>query len=261
MPPDVCRQALFEDPQDAVRDWQPPDLGRPGCFDDMKRDLAEKSGDFLVVPSGYAGIWERGYFLMGFQEFMVNMALKPRLVHDLLDKITDCKVALARKVVGLGFKVAHHGDDLGTQGATFFSPKMFREFLLPRLKRAWQPYNDVGLPIIMHACGCVTDFLPDLIAIGLRVLEPVQPCMDLEYLKREFGKDLVFWGGIETQNILPFGRPEEVKAMARRTIRTLGRGGGHIIAPSQEMMNDVPIANVKALVETIIEERQRVLDV
>jgi len=136
---------------------------------------------------------------------------------------------------------------------------MFREYVLPRLKRAWQPYNDAGIPIILHSCGCLTDFIPDLLAIGLRVLEPVQPCMDLGMLKREFGKDLVFWGGIDTQTFLPFGTPDQVKEMARRTIRTLGKGGGHIIAPSQEVMNDVPIANVKALVETIVEERQTVL--
>jgi uroporphyrinogen decarboxylase len=84
--------------------------------------------------------------------------------------------------------------------------------------------------------------------------------MDLAYLKKEFGKDLVFWGGIDTQTFLPFGTPQQVKKMARKTIRTLGKGGGHIIAPSQEVMNDVPIANVKALVETIIEERETVLN-
>jgi uroporphyrinogen decarboxylase len=83
--------------------------------------------------------------------------------------------------------------------------------------------------------------------------------MDLARLKCEFGKDLVFWGGIETQNLLPFGTPQQVRDMVRQTIRTLGQGGGCIIAPSQEVMNDVPIANVKALVETIVEERQTVL--
>ena len=137
---------------------------------------------------------------------------------------------------------------------------MFREFVLPRLERAWRPYNDAGLPIILHSCGCITDFIPDLIDIGLRVLEPVQPCMDLAFLKREYGKDLVFWGGIETQNVLPFGTPEQVEQLARETIRTLGRGGGMIIAPSQEVMNDVPIENVKALVQTIVKERRAVLD-
>ena len=260
MPPDVNREVLFQDIEDAVRNYSPPDITRAGVFDDMQRDLEALSGEFLVIPSAYCGIYERAYCLMGFQELMTNLALKPKVVHEFLDKITDYKVAFARKVVEMGFKVAHHGDDLGTQHGTLFSREMFRRFLLPRIKRAWQPYNDAGIPIIMHSCGCITDFLPDLIDIGLRVLEPVQPCMDLAYLKREYGRDLVFWGGIETQDLLPFGTPEQVKQMARETIRTLGRGGGHIIAPSQEVMNDVPIENVKALVETIIEERQAVLN-
>lgn len=260
MPPDVNREVLFQDIEDAVANYNAPDITRPGLFDEMKKDLDKLSGEMLVMPSGYFGVYERGYGLMSFQQFMTNMALKPAVVHDLLDKITDYRVKYARKVVEMGFKVAHHGDDLGTQTGTLFSMEMFREFVLPRLKRAWQPYNDAGIPIILHSCGCLTDFIPDLLEIGLRVLEPVQPCMRLTHLKREFGKDLVFWGGIETQDLLPFGTPEQVKKMARKTIRTLGKGGGHIIGPSQEIMNDVPIENVKALVETIVEERQTVLD-
>lgn len=260
MPPDVNRAVLFEsDINRAVDAYTVPDINRPHNFDDMERDLAERSGEFLVMPSGYFALYERTAALMGFQEYMTNMAAEPAAVHRLLDKVTEYRVAYAQRVVDLGFKVAHHGDDLGTQMGPLFSPKMFRDFILPRLKIAWEPYNRAGLPIIMHSCGNLTPFLGDLIEIGLRVLEPVQPVMDLAGLKREFGRDLVFWGGIETQEILPFGTPEQVKAMARETIRTLGAGGGHIIAPSQEVMNDVPIANVKALVETIVEERQTVL--
>ena len=259
MPPDVNRDALFMDLEQAVAAYRTPDMSRPELFDDMRRDLRELSGQFLVVPTAYCGIYERAYCLMGFLEFMTALAEKPMVIHELLDKITDYKVRFAEKVVEMGFKVGHHGDDLGTQDGTLFSKKMFHEFFLPRIKRMWQPYNDAGIPIIMHSCGNLTDFIPDLIDIGLRVLEPVQPCMDLAYLKREFGKDLVFWGGIATQTVLPFGKPEQVKQMARETIRTLGAGGGHIIAPSQEIMNDVPIENVKALVETIIEQRQMVL--
>ena len=260
MPSDVNREALFQEIEEAVKNYNAPNIDREGNFTDMEKDLAEQSGDFLVIPSGYFGIYERAYAIMGFEQFMTNLALKPKVVHELLDKITDNKVEMAKKIVQMGFKVAHHGDDLGTQDTTLFSRETFREFFLPRIKRYWQVFNDAGLPIMMHSCGCLTDFLGDLIDIGLRVLEPVQPCMDLEFLKREYGKDLVFWGGIETQNYLPFGTPEQVKENARKTIRTLGKGGGLIIAPSQEVMNDVPIENVKALVETIVEERQRVLE-
>lgn len=259
MPPDVNRESLFCDIEEAVEKYSVPDIDRACNFDEMARDLKEKSGEFLVIPSGYFGIYERAYGLMGFQEFMTNLALKPKVVHALLDKITDYRVEFAKKIVEMGFKVAHHGDDLGTQDTTLFSRATFREFMLPRLKRYWDVFNDAQIPIMMHSCGCLTDFLPDLIDIGLRVLEPVQPCMDLRFLKKEYGKDLVFWGGIETQNYLPFGTPEQVKENARATIRILGEGGGHIIGPSQEVMNDVPLENVKALVETIVEERQRVL--
>jgi uroporphyrinogen decarboxylase len=83
--------------------------------------------------------------------------------------------------------------------------------------------------------------------------------MDLRYLKKEFGKDLIFFGGIDTQK-LPYITPEKTRILTREVIRTLGKGGGMIIAPSQELMNDIPIANIKALVETIKEERTTVLD-
>ncbi|MGD0091480.1 MAG: uroporphyrinogen decarboxylase family protein [Planctomycetota bacterium] len=261
MPPDVNRAVLFEgDIAKAVELYHAPDIHRPGNFDEMRKDLQEYSGKFLVVPSGYCGIYERAYNLMGFEECMLNLALNPAAVHRLLDKVCEYKLQFAEQVVKLGFKIAHHGDDLGTQRGTVFSKAMFREFLLPRLKVSWEPYRKAGIPICLHSCGDLTDFIPDLLELGLKVLEPVQPVMNLKRLKKEFGKDLVFWGGIETQNLLPFGTPAQVRKMVRQTIRTLGKGGGHIIAPSQEVMNDVPIANVKALVETIVEERQKVLN-
>lgn len=259
MPPDVNTEVLFQDIEEAVANYNVPDITRDRLFEEMIRDVKEKSGDFLVMPSGYFGMYERAWALMGFQEFMMNLILKPKTVHELMEKLTAYRIEYAKKVVEMGFKVAHHGDDLGTQVGTFLSHDTFREFVLPYLKQAWQPYNDAGIPIIMHSCGALANFIPDLLEIGLKVLEPVQPCMDLAFLKREYGKDLVFWGGIATQKELPFGSPEEVKKMARETIRILGKDGGHIIGPSQEVMNDVPIENVKALVETIVEERQTVL--
>lgn len=261
MPPDVNQAVLFEpDINRAVAAYRVPDINRPGNFSEMERDLKQYSGEFLVMPSGYFGLFERALGLVGFEESMFYMVSEPHAMHQLLDKICEYRIAYAERVVAMGFKIAHHGDDLGCQRGTIISKKMFHEFVLPRLNACWEPYRRAGLPICMHSCGDLTEFLPDLIEIGLQVLEPVQPVMDLKRLKREFGKDLIFWGGIETQNLLPFGTPDQVRTMVRQTIRTLGKGGGYIIAPSQEVMNDVPLANVQALVETIVEERQRVLE-
>ncbi|MBN1298608.1 MAG: hypothetical protein JW997_02860 [Actinobacteria bacterium] len=260
MPKELSRDSyMSKDLKEAVKYYTAPDINKPGNFSDWEKDLKEQSGHYLVWPSGYFGIYERSYAIMGWNEFMLNMAAEPQIVGKLMDKITDYKVEHAKKMVEMGFKIGHHGDDLGTQCGGFFSKETFTKVLYPRLKREWEVFTDAGLPMMLHCCGNLIEFIPQLIDIGLTVLEPVQPCMDLEFLKREYGKDLIFFGGINTQ-VLPYITPEETKKLTRDTIRILGKGGGHIIAPSQELMNDIPVENIRALVETIREERQRVLE-
>ncbi|MCL5986345.1 MAG: hypothetical protein M1371_07240 [Actinobacteria bacterium] len=259
MPPNLSRKVIFEsDIEIAVKEYNVPDVNMTENFSEWERDLKKHSGEFLVWPSGYAGIYERGYHILGFEEFMVNIALNPKVIEDILDKITDYKIEVAKKLVKIGFKIAHSGDDFGTQKGGFFPDSMFENIILPRLKRHWEIFTSAGIPIMFHSCGDIMQYIPDLIDIGLKILEPCQPCMDLKYLKKEFGKDIIFYGGINTQ-ILPYLSEAETRDMVRETIRTLGKGGGYIIAPSQEIMNDVPIENIKAVVETIREEREKVL--
>jgi len=262
MPENVPYDVLFaKNIETAVKKWNPPDINKKNNFDKWESDIKEYSGEYLVWPIGYIGTYERAYSLMGWEEFMLNIAARPGVIETLLDKIADYRVEFAKRVVKTGFKIAHHGDDLGTQTSAFFSLDTFRNIIKPRLKREWDIYVNAGIPIILHSCGNITKLLPDLIEIGLKILEPVQPCMDLNYLKKEFGKDLIFFGGcIDTQK-LPFMSPDEVRQAARDNIRILGKGGGLIIMPSQELMNDVPIENIKALVETIKEERVNTLNV
>ncbi len=259
MPPRIWDAVTADTMAERVRKWSPPDPDHAGNYAWMKRDKETYGKDYFVFPSGYFGIYERGYGMMSIPELFANMGENPKLVGELLDKITDYKVEVAKRIVKLGFKAGHMGDDLGTQVGPFFSPKMFKEIVKPRIKRLWQVYKDAGMYMMLHSCGCVTAFLPDLIEIGLDVIEPVQPCMNLEYIKKEYGKDLIFWGGIDTQTVLPMGTPQEVRELARKTIRILGQGGGHIIGPAQEIMKDVPLKNIVALVETIVEERAAIV--
>ena len=259
MPAHIGREVLFGGSlEERIKYYKAPDPNKPGNFSEWESDLKEKSGEFLVWPSGYMGIYERTFHLTGWENFMALMASDRDLLEELLDKVVEYKIEVAKKTVQLGFKLAHTGDDLGAQQGGIFSEKMFREVLLPRMKRHWKVFTDAGIPIMLHSCGNITAYIPYLLEIGLSVLEPCQPAMDLGYLKREFGKHLVFMGGIDTQ-ALPFINAEQTKEMTRNTIRTLGQGGGYIIGPSQEIMNDVPTENIKALVETIKEERARAL--
>jgi uroporphyrinogen decarboxylase len=177
------------------------------------------------------------------------------LAEELLEKITDYKVGVAKNFLKMRLDIGHVGDDLGTQTEPFVLPRVFEDLLLPLYKRLFKMYKDAGWLMSRHSCGCITKFLPELIEAGLDVLEPVQPCMDLPLIKKNYGKDLTFWGGIDTQRLLPFGTPADVRREAAATIRLMGKGGGHIIAPSQEVMKDVPLANIVALLETIKAER------
>ena len=214
-------------------------------------DKEEHSGSSLVVVSGYNGIWEKTYDMMEIENFMMTLMEEPEIIHQLFDIVTDYKVEIAKATVARGFKLGHHGDDLGTQVSTFFSEAVFVEFLKPRLKKIFDVYHAAGIPVQMHSCGRITPFIPHLIDIGLDVLEPVQPVMDHEFLKREYGKDLIFYGGVDTQKLLAFGTPEEVYEGSLKTFDTLGKGGGYIAGPAQEIMDNVPPANVDALVKAI----------
>lgn len=245
--------------EEALRKFEPPDPTKPGLLSVAIEDLRRCSGEYLVICTGYHGIFEKAWGLRGFEEFMLDLALGTKGIERLLDTITEYKVEVAKQVVQAGFKCGHTGDDFGSQRGLLISRDTWRKYFKPRWAKVWRVYKDAGLPVIHHSCGNITEIIGDMIDIGLDVLEPVQPVMDLAYLKREFGRYITFYGGIDTQRLLPYGTPQEVREKARETIRTLGKGGGLIISPAQEIMRDVPTKNIVALVETIREERESVL--
>lgn len=260
--PRSFNQGLLEmTPLEAARHFTPPD---PTISANLEPLIAEleiyRAEGVYAAPSGYFGIWERCNGMLGFAENTMYMAGEPEITLAMFERITEYKIRLAHELLKLDLPLYHHGDDLGFQTSTFFSEEMFKEMLLPYLKKLFKVYKDAGKKIAYHSCGNITKMIPSLIEAGVDVLEPVQPCMDLAYLKDAFGDDLIFWGGIDTQTVLPHGTPEQVREHARHVIRTLGKGGGLIIGPSQEIMSDVPVENIVALVETIREERMAALD-
>ena len=216
-----------------------------------EEDLKKYGEDFLVEVSGYNGIWEKAYQLTEMEQFMYLLAVEPEKACKLMDIICEYKVEVAKETVKRGFPIGHYGDDLGTQISTFVSEEMFITYFLPRIKKVFRVFKDAGIPVQMHSCGKITPFIPHLIDAGLDVLEPVQTCMDICFLKKEFGKDLTFYGGVDTQQLLTFGTAERVYEETLRTIDILGKGGGLIIAPSQEIMNNVPVENVLAFMKAV----------
>lgn len=246
-----------EDPQ-ILKNFHAPQLN-PRILDKIfapcEKDKEYYDGKMLVLVSGYNGIWEKTYDMMGMENFMVTLMEEPEIVEQIMDVVTDYKVEIAKETVKRGFKVGHHGDDLGTQISTFFSEEMFVKYFKPRFKRIFDVYHEAGIPVQMHSCGKITPFIPHLIDIGLDILEPCQPVMDIGFLQREYGKDLIFYGGIDTQDLLAFRSSEEVYEETLKIIDILGKDGGYICGPAQEIMNNVPPANVAALVKAIRHSR------
>jgi len=257
--PERIHKSLYADTlKERVKLYAAPDPETEDNFDPVVKTKNTFGEELYVIPSGYFGLYERAYGLIGIPGLFESFLIEPDLVNDLLDIITEYRIKVAQRYVKIGFPCGHIGDDLGTQVGPFFSPEIFHKFIVPRYKIIWSVYKDAGLPIAMHSCGSVTTFLPTLIDLGLDILNPVQPCMDQKYLKSEFGKDLVFWGGIDTQQLLPFGSPDDVRKGTLELMETLGKGGGLIVAPSQEIMSDVPLENIVAMLETIVENRERI---
>jgi uroporphyrinogen decarboxylase len=255
MPPRLWDAVTAPTLAERIRKWTPPDPDQPGNYDWNARDIKQFGDEYFLMASGYFGLYERCYGMMSIPTMFETVVTEPKLAEELLEKITDYKIGVAKNFVKMKLDTGHVGDDLGTQNGPFVPPKIFTALLLPQYKRLFKVYKDAGWLMSMHSCGCVTKFLPELIEAGLDVLEPVQPCMDLPFIKKEYGKHLTFWGGIDTQQLLPFGSPDDVRREVAKVIRLMGKGGGHIIAPSQEVMKDVPLANIVALLETIVAER------
>ena len=196
-------------------------------------------------------------FQRGSEQFFVDLALEPKNAEILLDKVNECAISFLEKcmekIKGLVDGV-YVGDDFGTQNGLAISPSMWRKYIKPRYKKLVSVVKKYGLKYCHHSCGGVRQIIPDMIELGFDVLNPVQPLafgMDPYALGEEFGKDIAFYGGIDEQKTLPNGSVEDVKSEVFHRIKTLGKYGGYIVAPSHAFQPDTPMENVIAVYETV----------
>jgi uroporphyrinogen decarboxylase len=217
--------------------------------------------DLAVVGQLLVHFLAAGQILRGYETFMMDMLINKPLAHALLERLLEAYMKRTDRYlaeVGDSIQVVLVNDDLGTQHGPMLSIDTYKEMIWPYQKRLYSFIKSkTDAFILLHSCGSVARFIPHLIEAGVDALNPVQVSaaeMDTAALKREYGRDITFWGGgCDTQRVLPNGSPDDVKAEVRRRIRDLAPGGGFIFTQVHNIQPDVPPENVMAMIEAVAE--------
>lgn len=219
--------------------------------------------DFALVGSAVigGGIFEQPARTMGLENFLMALITEPKFADRLMEQITDIYIESCNNYldeVGKYIQVFTYWDDVNTQDGWMIHPDIYRKMIKPKERRLLEAIKKkTDAKIFFHGCGATFDLIPDLIELGFDILNPVQVSargMDPKRLKREYGRDIVFWGGgVDTQHVLPFGKPEEVVDEVKRRIDDLAPGGGFVFAAVHNIQAFIPPENIVAAFDTALE--------
>jgi uroporphyrinogen decarboxylase len=239
----------------AIVSYKPPDPLRPALYEPAARAVREFGREYWVCGAAVTTIFETAWALRGLERLLMDFVLNPDLAEAILDIPFHYHLAVAKRLTSLGIDMLWVGDDVGAQDRMILSPQTWRRFLKPRLATFIAEVKALNprLKVAYHSDGMIEDIIPELIDIGLDVLNPIQPLsMDPAALKKKYGQRLCFWGSIDEQKTLPFGTAEEVREEVLLRLRTIGRGGGLVIGPTHHVQLDTPMENFWSLVNTVL---------
>jgi len=238
----------------AIDSYRAPDPERPELYAEAERLLRNHQHDHWIVGVTVTTIFETAWALRGYEQLMMDFAQDPALADAVLEIPYRYHLAAAERLARLGVDMLWLGDDVGTQTSLLISPRHWRRFLMPRMHELIRRVRAIrpGIKIAYHSDGAIGKLVPELIEVGIDVLNPIQPGpLDPAQLVRDYGDRLCFWGSIDEQHTLPFGTPEGVRAEVLERLRVLGRDGGLILGPTHHVQLDTPMANFRAMVDAI----------
>ena len=246
--------------------WPEPDP--PEYLTELRRqaECLYRQTDYALVGSAVigGGIFEQPARLMGMEKFLMALKAEPEFAERLMDQITDLYIECCNRYldeVGEFLHVFTYWDDLAAQNRLMISGDTYRRMIKPKQRRLVDAIKKkTSAKIFYHGCGAISELIPDLIDVGFDILNPVQTSargMDPVRLKKEFGNDIVFWGGgVDTQRTLPFGTPQEVEDEVKRRIDELAPGGGFVFATVHNIQSFVPPENIVAAFDTALRHGQ-----
>jgi uroporphyrinogen decarboxylase len=235
-----------------------PDPYGPGRFRHAEKTIKSYKDKYAIVADLETTIFETSWYLTGLEKFLVDLITEAPYLDKLLDRVMEINVKTGIYLIEMGADILWAGDDFGTQHGMIMDPELWRKVFKPRIKWMFEEFRKVNpkIKLAWHSCGSIPEIIPDFIEVGLDILNPIQPQakgMAPEFLKKEYGKDLVLFGGIDLQKLLPYSSHEEIKHEVKRICRILGKGGGYILAPAHNIQPDTPVENLLAIYEAVKE--------
>ncbi len=234
----------------------------PSLLDfDIEKDRLSLARDYAVVFTGdrlcmRTSFFKLAMYLRGFENFLLDLVINKVMAEAIINRLSEFHHEITENIFKKysdSIDIFLMGDDFGTQTGPLIGLDTFRYFFKNPLKKMIDLCHRYNIKTMLHSCGSIKIFIPDLIEIGLDILNPVQHTaaeMDLVELKKAFGNDICFHGAVDVQNVLPFGGEEEIKNEVKKCIEALGKNGGYICAPSHNIQADVPVESILIMYET-----------
>jgi uroporphyrinogen decarboxylase len=250
--------------EETVDRFRWPDPLDPARFIGLKeaaQQVVDSEKRAVVIGNMSAGVMEVFAWVRGFEDYFADFVGNPNLACKIMDRVLEMKLAYwgkALEILGETIDVAQDADDFAGQDGLLISPATYRKLVKPRHKELFDfIHSHSKAKVFFHSCGSIRAVIPDLIEIGVDIINPVQVSaagMDSAELKREFGKDLVFWGGgVDTQRVLGTGTPQQVREDVKRRLDDLMPGGGFVFNTVHNIQGNVPPENIMAMWETLQE--------
>lgn len=237
---------------DDLRRYTPPDPHAPGRYLSLQR-LVKKYKGTLAIGVHLNDVLSIPRYLAGFEGLMLALAEQPELVRGLVELSVEMNLAMAREVARFGADFVFTGDDYASAEGPFMSPRAFREFFLPGLKRVVAGFHQLGLPVIKHTDGNIRPLVDMILESGIDCLDPIDPIagLDIGEMKQEYGDRIALKGNVDCAQTLTFGSEAQVVAETLAVIRNAGQGGGLIVSSSNSIHSAVKPGNYLAMWNTI----------
>jgi uroporphyrinogen decarboxylase len=246
--PHVVKHALSEPD---LRDFEFPDYSNSQLCMHIPEEIEDNRGKFFVAGAGVL-FYERAWAMRGFQQILIDFYRHPVFVEELLDNLVELNIQMAKEICRYSVDAVLFSDDFGMQKGLIMGAKIWRKFLKPRLKQIYGSVKKSGKLVMIHSCGDNSAIMSDLIEIGVDIFNPTQPeAMDIYELKRKYGSQITFYGGIPSQR-LPFYTPEQIRKEVIKTRSVMSENGGFVLSPTKEIRWDTPIETAMALIKEIV---------